>query len=172
MGIPLNRSGPSSERCRNECCLPGRFSRYTRRVASVPCETFEMSNLPKVAVLFLTVYISSAALGSSETAFEILKGLQGKWAIQSEGRTLPIQMSYEVNSNGSIVTEQFGRELSVFYRDGRNLQMIHFCNAGNQPRLRLKESSRQGLLTFETFDITNLKSTDSASRRKDYLQDD
>ncbi len=39
--------------------------------------------------------------------------------------------------------------------------MTHFCNAGNQPRLRLKESSTPGLLEFETFDITNMKDADA-----------
>jgi hypothetical protein len=71
-------------------------------------------------------------------------------------------MNYEVGSNGSIVTEQFGKELSVIYRDGENLLMTHFCNRGNQPRLRLKETSRPGVFEFEMFDITNLKSAQAA----------
>ena len=50
----------------------------------------------------------------------------------------------------------------MFYRDGSNLLMTHFCNGGNQPRLKLRESSQPGLLEFEMFDITNLKSADAA----------
>jgi len=57
----------------------------------------------------------------------------------------------------SIVIEQFGKELSVIYLDGKNLLMTHFCNAGNQPRLRLKDGGQPGVLEFEMFDITNLK---------------
>ena len=38
--------------------------------------------------------------------------------------------------------EQFGKELSVFYRDGRSLLMTHFCNAGSQARLRLRRIVR------------------------------
>jgi len=44
----------------------------------------------------------------------------------------------------------------VFYQDGESLVMTHFCNAGNQPRLRLKQGSAGGRFEFETFDVTNL----------------
>ena len=71
-------------------------------------------------------------------------------------------MTYEVGSKGSIVTEQFRKELSVIYRDGQSLLMTHFCNGGNQPRLRLKDLNVPGLLEFEMFDMTNLKSPDAA----------
>jgi hypothetical protein len=71
-------------------------------------------------------------------------------------------MTYEVDSKGSIVTEQFGKELSVIYRDGQSLLMTHFCNAGNAPRLRLRDSSQPRVMEFETFDVTNLKSADAA----------
>jgi hypothetical protein len=121
-----------------------------------------MTKLSTIGLLFLTVHAFSAALGNSETAFEAFKSLQGKWTIQSRGKTLSIEMTYEVGSNGSIVTEQFGKELSVIYRDGQSLLMTHFCNAGNQPRLRLKDSSQPGFMEFEMFDITNLKSADTA----------
>jgi hypothetical protein len=103
----------------------------------------------------------SAALRSSETAFEKFKGFEGKWAIRSGQKTLPIEMTYESASKASIVTEQFGKELSVFYRDGQSLLMTHFCNAGNQPRLRLGENTRPGVFEFQMFDITNLQSADA-----------
>ena len=100
----------------------------------------------KIGLLFLTIHAASASLGRSQTAFETFKSLQGRWAIQSEGKTLSIEMTYEVGSNGSIVTEQFGKELSVIYLDGQNLLMAHFCNAGNAPRLKLRASDQPGLL--------------------------
>jgi hypothetical protein len=102
-----------------------------------------------------------ATLGSSETALETFKGFDGKWAIRSGQKTLPIEMTYEIGSKGSVVTEQFGKELSVFYRDGQSLYMTHFCNVGNQPRLRLRENGRPGVFEFEKFDITNLQSADA-----------
>jgi hypothetical protein len=102
-----------------------------------------------------------AAPGSSETAFQAFKGFEGKWAIRSRQKTLPFEMTYEGGSKGSIVTEQFGKELSVFYRDGQSLLMTHYCNAGNQPRLRLKENNGPGVFEFQMFDITNLQTADA-----------
>ena len=118
--------------------------------------------LSAIGLLFLMIHSDSAAVNSSETAFQTFKSLQGKWAIQSGGKTQPIEMTYEVGSKGSIVTEQFGKELSVIYRDGQSLLMTHFCNAGNAPRLRLRDSSQPRVMEFETFDVTNLKSADAA----------
>ena len=117
--------------------------------------------LRKVGSLLFLMLAASAALGSSDTAFETFKGFEGKWAIHSGQKTLPIEMTYEIGSKGSIVTEQFGKELSVFYRDGQSLLMTHFCNAGNQPRLRLRENTRPGVFEFQMFDITNLQSADA-----------
>ena len=79
--------------------------------------------LRKVSFLLFLMLGASAALGSSETAFETFKGFEGKWAIRSGQETLPIEMTYESGSKGSFVTEQFGKELSVFYRDGQSLLM-------------------------------------------------
>jgi hypothetical protein len=109
----------------------------------------------------LLMLTASATLGSSETAFETFKGFEGNWAIRSGQKSLPFEMTYAIGSNGSIVTEQFGKELSVFYRDGQSLLMTHFCNAGNQPRLRLRENGQPGVFEFKTFDVTNLPSADA-----------
>jgi len=117
--------------------------------------------LRKIGFLLFVTLAASAALGSSETAFETFKGFEGKWAIRSGQKTLPFEMTYESGSKGSIVTEQFGKELSVFYRDGQSLLMTHFCNAGNQPRLRLREDTRPGVFEFQMFDITNLQNADA-----------
>ena len=104
----------------------------------------------------LLLAATAVAGADAAAALDAFKGLQGRWAIHSNGKTLAIEMVYDVGSKGSIVTEQFGKELSVFYRDGESLLMTHFCNAGNQPRLRLKQGSTGGRFEFETFDVTNL----------------
>ena len=114
----------------------------------------------------ILIQYASVAFGSADSAFESFKGLKGKWSIQSEGKPLPIEMTYDDGSKNSIVTEQFGKELSVIYRDGKDLLMTHFCNAGNQPRLKLRTSSTPRRLEFETFDITNLKNESSAHIQK------
>ena len=99
----------------------------------------------------------STLLAGEQTSFEVFKSLQGQWTISAGNKTLPFHMTYALGSNGSIVTEQFGKELSVFYNDKGNLLMTHFCNRGNQPRLRLKEGGAARRYEFDMFDITNLK---------------
>jgi len=110
-----------------------------------------------ILLLFLAL-CGVRAYGDPAAAFDLFKSFKGEWTLQSGDRTLPFKMTYDTGSKGSIVTEEFGKELSVFYRDGESLRMVHFCNAGNQPRLRLKESPRADRLEFEAYDVTNLKS--------------
>ncbi len=133
-------------------------SRPNFAISSLSCH---VAKLFKLGLAVFMIHAVSAAVSNSATAFETFKSLQGKWSIQSQGKTLPIEMTYEVGSKDSIVTEQFGKELSVIYWDGQSLLMTHFCNAGNAPRLRLKDSSQPRVLEFETFDVTNLKSADA-----------
>jgi hypothetical protein len=104
---------------------------------------------------------AAAAPGGAAAALDTFRGFAGKWVIQSGPRTLAIAMTYDIGSKGSIVTEQFGRELSVFYLDGDALLMTHFCNTGNQPRLRLKPGTLPGVFEFDMFDITNLADKDA-----------
>ncbi len=98
-----------------------------------------------------------AAASPATIAFDVLTSWQGQWTITRDGKSRPIVMTYEIASRGSIVTEQFGRELSVFYLDGDRLLMTHFCNAGNQPRLRLRADAKPGVMEFVMFDITGLR---------------
>jgi hypothetical protein len=107
--------------------------------------------------LLLLTWAAPNAIADSDAAFERFKSFKGRWAIQSGGKTITTVMTYDVGSKDSIVTEQFGKELTVIYRDGQDLRMTHFCNAGNQPRLRLKQSESPGSYEFEMFDITNLR---------------
>jgi len=114
------------------------------------------------AVVLILAQTGFASTSAADAAFDAFKGLQGAWAIQSNGKPLTIEMTYDVGSKESIITEHFGKELSVFYRDGKDFLMTHFCNAGNQPRLRLKASSPLGRYEFEMFDITNLPNPSTA----------
>lgn len=106
--------------------------------------------------------VASPTPGSELTPLEVFQGLKGSWKIQAGDNILPFDMTYAVGSNGTIVTEQFGKELSVFYRDGGSFVMTHFCNRGNQPRLKLKSGGPPGRYEFDMFDITNLKDTSDA----------
>jgi hypothetical protein len=113
-------------------------------------------------MLLLPIIASAGEL----TPFEVFQSLKGAWKIRADDKTMPFDMTYAVGSNGTIVTEQFGKELSVFYRDGESLVMTHFCNRGNQPRLKLKSGGPAGRYEFNMFDITNLKGAPDAHVQK------
>ena len=110
--------------------------------------------------------VASPASAGELTPFEVFQSLKGAWMIRASDNTLPFEMTYAVGSNGTIVTEQFGKELSVFYRDGGSFVMTHFCNRGNQPRLKLKPGGPPGRYEFDMFDITNLKDASDAHVQK------
>jgi hypothetical protein len=93
-----------------------------------------------LVALFCVCLTCSVLFAGEQTPFEVFKSLQGQWSIRAGDKTLPFHVTYDLGSNGSMVTEQFGKELSVFYSDKGNLLMTHFCNRGNQPRLKLKRA--------------------------------
>jgi hypothetical protein len=66
-------------------------------------------------------------------------------------------MTYQLASKDTIVTEQFGRELSVFAMDGATLTMTHYCNVGNQPRLRLKPQNPRNVYEFDLVQLISPK---------------
>jgi len=114
------------------------------------------------SVLLLPIIAAAGEL----TPFEVFQSLKGAWTIRADNKIMPFDMTYAVASNGTIVTEQFGKELSVFYRDGDSLVMTHFCNRGNQPRLKLKSGGPAGRYEFDMFDITNVKGAPDAHVQK------
>lgn len=87
---------------------------------------------------------------------EKIKALAGRWEgttfREREGKSAAV-VTYEVTAGGSAVIEKLfpgtQREMTTVYHDdstGR-LTAQHYCNAANQPRLKLTES-RDGRLHF------------------------
>src|SRR5689334_19644600 len=85
---------------------------------------------------------------------EKIKALAGRWEGQtfraSEG-TNPAVVTYEVTSGGSAVIERLfpgtkGEMTTIYHEDSSGRLMAdHYCNAANQPRLRLTESDGERL---------------------------
>jgi hypothetical protein len=78
-----------------------------------------------------------------KAAFEKLKGLAGEWkghAGKPDGD--PTSVILRVTGAGTALVETLfpGTDhemVSVYYLEGRDLVMVHYCAAGNQPKLRL-----------------------------------
>lgn len=118
------------------------------------------------AILCCLIQVTSLASSKADVAFELFQSLKGSWEIQSEGKKLSIEMTYDIGSRDSIITEQFGKELSVFYKEGDKLLMTHYCNVGNQPHLKLKDSKKADYFEFETVDVANLIKPEDAYVQK------
>ena len=113
-----------------------------------------LSRVPQI--MFAVALVVSVARGSTASSpLDAFKKLQGNWSIQSDGKALNIPMTYQLASRDTIVTEQFGRELSVFALDGAALTMTHYCNVGNQPRLRLKRQTASNVYEFDLYEIVS-----------------
>ena len=95
--------------------------------------------------------------------FALIKALAGEWEGKtSEGK--PVQLSYEVVSQGSAVLETLNTPgemdmVSVYHADGDSILMTHYCAANNQPRMRARVTSPDPReIVFKFVDAANLSS--------------
>ena len=84
--------------------------------------------------------------GSKE--LERMKTLVGTWqgTTVMDGKEMPVSVTYETSSNGSIVVETLftgtpHEMVSVYYDENGKLGMTHYCAINNQPHFTLSNSS-------------------------------
>ena len=87
---------------------------------------------------------------------ERLKKLAGTWvAADEKGKpTDKIVSVFKVTSGGSAVQETIfpgtGHEMvTVYYRDGADVVLTHYCALGNQPHLKLDLTGPANVLAFK-----------------------
>jgi hypothetical protein len=105
-----------------------------------------------------------AAPGSAE-AFAQLKSLVGHWEEQkaSENKSA---LDVELTAGGTTLLEKFhtveqGKPvemITMYYLDGGQVKLTHYCVAGNQPTMRGSYAPETKTLTFDFENATNLKS--------------
>ena len=96
--------------------------------------------------------------------FEQLKKLAGDWQLAAppdEASKGKVALRYRLTAGGSAVVETIfpGEEMemvSVYYRDGDQLVLTHYCCAGNQPRMRAKIGDTKDEVIFEFAGGSNL----------------
>ncbi len=90
------------------------------------------------------------------SAFERLQTLVGTWDVEDTDRSVV----YYLTGNDRTLVEDFRGEptmASFYHRDGDALRLTHYCNAGNQPRMKaVAYDAAKGVLKFEFVDVTNL----------------
>jgi hypothetical protein len=119
-----------------------------------------------IAASVLAVAVGPArAGGNGATAFEQLKSLAGHWETQASNRE-KATLDLELTSGGTAVVERFhmteqGKPvemITLYYLDGDQLKLTHYCMTGNQPTMRGSYAPDTKTLTFEFEGATNLKS--------------
>jgi hypothetical protein len=105
------------------------------------------------------------AAGGNADAFAQLKTLVGHWEDQkaSENKST---LDIELTAGGTTLLEKFrmveqGKPVemvTMYYLDGGQVKLTHYCMAGNQPTMRGSYAPETKTLTFEFENATNLKS--------------
>ena len=122
----------------------------------------------RLTVLSTLLFTSLNLAAQSPKPFDLMKSLAGSW----EGKNsmgAPVTVSYRVTSGGSALMDETQMEMqghsedmiSMIHMDGDRLLLTHYCEAGNQPRMKASASADGKTLTFDFLDATNLSSTDA-----------
>ena len=126
----------------------------------------QMKVLTAVAAAVLVFAIAPARAGGNETAaFEQLKSLAGHWETETTNRE-KATLDLELTAGGTAVIEKArvsdaGKTvemITLYYLDGDQLKLTHYCMAGNQPTMRATYAPDMKTLTFDFDSATNLKS--------------
>jgi hypothetical protein len=105
------------------------------------------------------------AVGNGTGAFDQLKSLAGHWETE-KSNTDKASLDLEVTSGGTAVIErahvtEAGKTvemITLYYLDGDQLKLTHYCMAGNQPTMHGAYAPDTKTITFEFEGATNLKS--------------
>lgn len=105
------------------------------------------------------------AAGSSAEAFTQLKSLVGHWEEQKASE-YKSKLDIELTAGGTALLEKFrmveqGKPvemITLYYLDGGQVKLTHYCMAGNQPTMRGSYAPETKTLTFDFESAGNLKS--------------
>jgi hypothetical protein len=110
---------------------------------------------------------ANAGPGGGAEAFEKLKSLVGHWETDKTNMN-KATLDLELTSGGTAVLEKFhmvegGKPVemtTLYYLDGGEVKLTHYCMAGNQPTMRGTYAPETKTLKFELVSISNLKTAD------------
>jgi hypothetical protein len=119
--------------------------------------------MPAHPALAATAEPAHPAPPATPAAFDQLKALTGTWQAKSPDGKIAMKASYEVYGNGTAVVETLSgmgeaAMVTVYYPDGSQVMLTHYCTMGNQPRMRTSDAGSGKQLSFGFVDATNMKS--------------
>ena len=122
-------------------------------------------------VLRLTLILMSLAPAAfaqdAKKSFDSLKTLAGTWQgtvttepkmPEMDGKT--VNVTLRVTSMGNVLMHEMKSAdrpddpITMFYLDGDKLQLTHYCDAGNRPRMAAKPSADGKRIEFELLDVS------------------
>lgn len=117
-----------------------------------------------LGVAILAVRPSAGAPSGAE-AFERLKSLVGHWETDKTNMN-KASLDFELTSAGTAILERLhmvedgkpAEMITLYYLDGGDVKLTHYCTEGNQPTMRGTYSPETKTLAFELVSISNLKS--------------
>lgn len=117
-----------------------------------------------LGVAILAVRPSAGAPSGAE-AFERLKSLVGHWETDKTNMN-KASLDFELTSGGTAILERLhmvedgkpAEMITLYYLDGGDVKLTHYCTEGNQPTMRGTYSPETKTLAFELVSISNLKS--------------
>lgn len=123
------------------------------------------------ALLLVTLVANLMPCGAEEKAaspalkqFEALKKLAGDWVeVGADGKpTTTVVSTFRVTAGDNAICETLkpGSDqemITMYYLDGSDLLMTHYCTLGNQPRMRAEAGKDPQTIAFKFVGSTNLK---------------
>ena len=127
-------------------------------------------------IWLVVLALSTAAFGQSDAqkSFDKLKALAGDW----EGSVTvtppqpemnmdePIHISLRVTSRGNVLVHEmqeagtaldatkYDHPVTMFYLDADHVTLVHYCDAGNRPRMTAKASPDGKMFDFSFVDVS------------------
>lgn len=142
-------------------------------VVLVAATAFAQSEAQKLVAASDTHKSSEAAVPSeAQKSFTTVKSLAGEWEGPVTVAEMPqmsggkMHLSMRVTSRGNALVHEFqeagtpfdatkyDHPVTMFYVDGDQLTLIHYCDAGNRPRMTGKMSTDSKTIDFELKDIS------------------
>lgn len=110
---------------------------------------------------------SARAGGSGTEAFEKMKALVGDWQTETSANG-KATLHLELTSGGTALLEKFRMEengkpvemTTLYYLDGNQLKLTHYCMAGNQPTMAGTYDPATKTIKFNFVSVSNLKTPD------------
>lgn len=125
-----------------------------------------------LAIACFALATASTGASNGTAAFEQLKTLTGHWQAEKTNDQASKEnatVDLELTSGGWAILERFhmvdeGKPVemvTLYYLDGDQLKLTHYCMAGNQPTMVGTYTPETRTVKFDFASITNLKSPDA-----------